>query len=95
MIIIGVNMTMSNYSKFIIYAAEYMNLYPDTWHAHGIESMVSYIEHRDNTFTNKYYIRDEVSRLYNAEEWHRANISEDRVNVKKLMEVLDKSIRNG
>ena len=55
---------MSNYSKFILYAAEYINLYPDTWHTHGIESMVSYIERRDNTFTNKYYIRDEVSRLY-------------------------------
>ena len=64
MIILGVNMTMSNYSKFILYAAEYMNLYPDTWHTHGIESMASYIERRDNTFTNKYYIRDEVSRLY-------------------------------
>lgn len=64
MIILGINMTMSNYSKFIIYAAEYINLYPDTWHTHCIESMVSYIERRDNTFTNKYYIRDEVCRLY-------------------------------
>ena len=55
---------MSNYAKFIVCAAEYMNLYPDTWHTHGIESMVSYIERREYTFTNKYYIRDEVCRLY-------------------------------
>ena len=31
MIILGVNMTVRGYSKFILYAAEYINLYPDTW----------------------------------------------------------------
>lgn len=55
---------MSNYANFIVCAAEYIRLYPDSWHAHGIESMVSYIERREYKFTNKYYIRDEVCRLY-------------------------------
>ncbi len=57
---------MSNYAKFVLYAAEYMRLYPETWHTFGAESMVSYIELRNDTIPDKYYIRDEVGRLYRS-----------------------------
>ena len=54
----------SNLELFIIYAAKYMEKYPNNWHEHGQESMVSYIMYNSKGSMNPHALRDQVNRLY-------------------------------
>jgi len=70
MITIGINMTKERYANtsnlelFIIHAAKYMELYPNSWHEHGQESMVSYVMYNTKGSMNPHALRDQVNRLY-------------------------------
>ena len=55
----------SNLELFILYAAKYMEKYPE-WPEHGHEDMVKFIMKESNGGMNPYILRDKVIELYRS-----------------------------
>ena len=55
----------SNLELYIIYAAKYMEKYPD-WSDHDHENMVDYIMKKSGGSMNPYALRDKVIALYRS-----------------------------